>query len=105
MLNGGGKMCRPCNTERAKKYRQTKEGKARIYEAVYRSMKNHREKQAARVKLNKALKKGVVISKPCHCGKKAEAHHDDYTKPLEIKWLCRTHHANYHKRIKVFSVD
>jgi formylmethanofuran dehydrogenase subunit E len=32
------------------------------------------------------------------CGdKKAEAHHDDYSKPLDVRWLCTTHHAEWHK--------
>ena len=97
-------MCRVCNTERAKKYRATKEGKAKIYAAVYRSIENHREKQTAREKLNQAVKKGEIIPEPCHCGLKAEAHHDDYSKPLKVKWLCRSHHASYHKRVKVFAI-
>lgn len=40
-----------------------------------------------------AKRKGILIPQPCSaCGKKAEAHHNDYTKPLEIVWLCRQHH-------------
>ncbi|PKP53754.1 MAG: hypothetical protein CVT92_02150 [Bacteroidetes bacterium HGW-Bacteroidetes-1] len=31
------------------------------------------------------------------CGKSsAHAHHDDYNKPLEIKWLCQKHHNALH---------
>lgn len=26
-----------------------------------------------------------------------EAHHEDYSKPLEVIWLCRQHHINYHR--------
>lgn len=36
---------------------------------------------------------------PCsECGstKNVCRHHDDYTKPLEIRWLCRTCHLNWH---------
>lgn len=33
------------------------------------------------------------------CGKqcKPEAHHDDYTKPLEVRWLCRSCHCRHHR--------
>lgn len=41
-----------------------------------------------------ALHTKVLIRQPCaKCGKrKTEAHHDDYSKPLDVKWLCRFHH-------------
>ena len=28
----------------------------------------------------------------------SDAHHDDYAKPLEIRWLCRRHHAQWHAK-------
>lgn len=36
--------------------------------------------------------------KPCEvCGEtKVEAHHDDYLKPLDVRWLCKRHHAEVH---------
>ena len=27
----------------------------------------------------------------------SEAHHEDYTKPLEVIWLCKTHHGELHR--------
>jgi hypothetical protein len=41
-----------------------------------------------------ALKNGILIRKPCEiCGsKKVHGHHDDYSKPLEVRWLCPKHH-------------
>ena len=38
---------------------------------------------------------------PCEeCGStgKVHRHHDDYSKPAEIRWLCPRHHAQYHAK-------
>jgi len=36
---------------------------------------------------------------PCEvCGSlDTQAHHDDYSKPLEVRWLCQLHHSRVHK--------
>lgn len=38
--------------------------------------------------------------KPCEmCGEeRSDAHHDDYSKPLEVRWLCRKHHMELHRK-------
>lgn len=47
--------------------------------------------------LRRAIKKGIVIECCCVvCGAKAEAHHDDYLKPLDVKWFCKKHHEEWH---------
>jgi peptidoglycan L-alanyl-D-glutamate endopeptidase CwlK len=48
------------------------------------------------------IKRGLLIPYPCEvCGKKkVEAHHDDYNKPYDIRWLCFKHHREYHKEIR-----
>jgi hypothetical protein len=55
-------------------------------------------KVAAARELAKGLRRGLVSRKPCElCGaSKAHAHHDDYAKPLEVRWLCRSHHMKWH---------
>ena len=67
---------------------------------VYRSIKKHPEKMAARILLNSHVKCGKVI-KPeacemCHEKKKIEAHHEDYSKPLEVQWVCKGCHTMIH---------
>lgn len=49
-----------------------------------------------------AIRRGVLIAESCQvCGSPhAEAHHADYSKPLEVDWLCRLHHRHEHRRDK-----
>ena len=56
-------------------------------------------KERARKLLQYAVKYGMVEKLPCKvCGINAQAHHDDYMKPLEVVWLCPVHHAQLHKK-------
>lgn len=56
------------------------------------------EKINARAKVHYAIKNGIIIKKACEvCGdQNSEAHHEDYSKPLDITWLCKTHHRQRH---------
>jgi len=58
----------------------------------------HKEKKLAQIKLSQKIKAGKVKKEPCNiCGaKKAEAHHEDYGKPLQVEWLCSKHHKGVH---------
>ena len=55
-------------------------------------------KYRARSLLNNAVALRKVYRKPCEvCGEiKSEGHHEDYSKPLEVKWLCPSHHRLVH---------
>lgn len=55
-------------------------------------------KHAAHVILATAIKRGKVQKRPCEvCGNlRSHGHHEDYTKPLEVKWLCAKHHKEAH---------
>lgn len=55
------------------------------------------EKMSAHNKVTRALRKGA-LERPAFCercdkGCTPEASHDDYSKPLEVEWLCRQCHA------------
>jgi len=54
--------------------------------------KKHPEIRAAHVAVYEAIKRGILV-RPDHCqlcGVKCRphGHHDDYSKPLEVIWLC-----------------
>lgn len=60
--------------------------------------KKYPERHRARNTVLSALKNGLLIKGKCAvCGDaKAEAHHEDYKKPLDVIWLCRKHHLEAH---------
>jgi hypothetical protein len=47
-----------------------------------------------------AIESGRLRPQPCEvCGRAdAHAHHDDYLKPLDVRWLCSKHHAEWHRK-------
>jgi hypothetical protein len=53
---------------------------------------------AAHQAVAKALRRGDLVRQPCEvCGaEKTVAHHDDYSKPLDVRWLCRSDHRHWH---------
>lgn len=56
-------------------------------------------KYKAHTAVNNAVRDGRLTKEPCEiCGEteKVTAHHDDYAKPLEVRWLCYPHHAQWH---------
>lgn len=81
--------CKSCHAAKMRQYRR--EGKFRW---------KYDEKSKARCYLNVSLKRGKVKKLPCEvCGdSKSQAHHDDYSKPLEVRWLCRLHHSEFHNQ-------
>jgi len=60
------------------------------------------EKTRAYNLLNKAVRGGRVTRQPCEvCGElEVEAHHDDYSKPLDVRWLCVKHHRQHHGKMR-----
>ena len=57
----------------------------------------NREKLRAEWALRKAVRRGTIKRQPCEvCGKKAHAHHEDYTRRFDVRWLCPLHHARQH---------
>lgn len=99
--------CKPCTRLDVLKQAHSPEGARRIqiYEKS-RANLPHRlelfkkykakwpEKVKARRDVHNAVRDGRLIKLPCEmCGEtKVEGHHPDHSKPLEVQWLCHTHH-------------
>jgi hypothetical protein len=58
----------------------------------------YKDRHAAHKLVFRALAKGILTKQPCEmCGSlTVQAHHDDYGKPLEVRWLCLSHHMRLH---------
>ena len=60
-----------------------------------------RKKANARSYANVYKRRGKLIQEDCiKCGNpESEMHHEDYDKPLEVTWLCRDCHLEYHEEL------
>lgn len=95
--DGKQPYCSFCSTARTSPYR-TKNPKKHA-ERVLIWMKSNPEKVRAHAAVRRAVKTGKLVKGGCvDCGmERVHAHHDDYSKPLEVLWLCPMHHAKRHK--------
>lgn len=81
-------------------YAKTDSGKEAKRRAIETWQQNNPKKRAVHVTTGNAIRDKKIIKKPCEiCGcYKVVAHHCDYDKPLEVMWLCTTHHAEWHAK-------
>lgn len=81
-------------------------------EAIWRNINyvavSGETKQAVRSLTQKAIRDGLLKPQPCEvCGSTGrlpngqrgiQAHHDDYSQPYHVRWLCQKHHREWHSR-------
>ena len=92
--------CKTCVRERMARNRKARGHIHKIYDRA-----RDPQKLRARQKLRTEIKAGR-ISKPCTCDDCRQqfsiamihGHHEDYSKPLEVNWLCPQCHADRHKK-------
>jgi hypothetical protein len=72
----------------------------RGYERKYYYNPANRHKDLARNAIADAIRRGKMSRQHCEkCGsEKSEAHHEDYSKRLDVKWLCRPCHKGEHHK-------
>jgi hypothetical protein len=81
-------------TQQIKKYRQTEAGKKYVRDNYKSMYSKYTYKWKARSKARYAIKIGTIAHLACEVCHNflSEAHHPDYSQPLEVWWLCRKHH-------------
>lgn len=85
---------------KVKEYRSTPAGKRAVKVAGIRQRTKFPERYEARKAVLIAIRAGRLQKLPCRvCGNPvAEAHHPDYSRPLDVVWLCASHHRAEHRR-------
>jgi hypothetical protein len=113
MGDGRLNFCKTCVCEKVRSHRIRNES-VRIYDRE-RSKTPERKRHLKRITrewneknpdgykahylISNAVRDGRIIKKPCaSCGsmKRIHAHHHDYSKPLDVTWLCARCHAAVH---------
>jgi hypothetical protein len=64
------------------------------------------EKFAAHKAVEYAVRIGTLVRQPCErCGATGliHAHHDDYSRTLEVIWLCPVHHRERHRELDIMA--
>jgi len=87
--------------ERSARYAATEAGKVSRRKSRKKWVAAHPDRRAAHIILGNAVRDGRV-SKPSECaicgsGGRIHGHHEDYSLPLVVKWLCAQCHVNTHK--------
>ena len=85
-------------------YRQLPSSKAAQLVTKKKYKAKNKEKVSAHAKVHYAIKTGVLV-RPGKCSRcpvtrGIEGHHEDYSKPLEVDWLCNDCHEARHQEIK-----
>jgi hypothetical protein len=94
-----GRAMLPHRVELREQYAATPAGRMRGNAAKVAYLDRNPVKRAAHQAVSNAVRDGRLIRQPCEvCGaEKTQAHHDDYSKPLDVRWLCTKHHAEWHR--------
>lgn len=80
-------------SQRVLDYQKTPEGKAVRRRAEKRYKDKYPEKARAHRAVSNAIRDGKLVREDCEiCGSEAEAHHEDYSQPLDVRWMCFRHH-------------
>lgn len=84
-------------------YHKTVDGRKSLKNARAKYVAGNPEKFFAKKQMRLAIKTGKIKKGSCEvCGSSTgvHGHHEDYSKPLMVKWLCHACHRTRHKELK-----
>lgn len=93
--------CRDCKAELDKDWRARNPERCAERHSRYEALRNPQKKKAKDLARN-AVRSGKITKLPCCvCGSdKSQAHHEDYSKPLDVIWYCQRHHSARHEELR-----
>ena len=93
-----GRQWRAENPEYQREYYAENRGNILAHQRRYRA--KNEEKTVAHTAVTLAIRAGSLVrpDRCSQCGKRCtpDAHHDDYSKPLDVRWICRACHKLHH---------
>ncbi len=99
--DGVQSICRECERD----YRKTIRGKNTLSKAVRKYNKSNADKRKARYTISNAIAMGKLTRpdkcESCKQKRFVEAHHENYSKPLDVEWLCTKCHSEVCKKVRV----
>lgn len=83
-------------------YKRTEKGKSSHSASMQRYNEKHPDRYKAKSIFGHQLRIGAIQPQPCQvCGEgRTEGHHPDYSRPLDVVWLCVPHHKEVHRMTK-----
>jgi Mg2+ and Co2+ transporter CorA len=108
--SGLSSWCKYCTTTKDKGYKRRSGRNQHYYDktkhrTTYRQRyrANHPDAAKAQRVISYLRSNEVLVPQPCErCGsaENIEAHHEDYSKILEVTWLCRACHLERHRELR-----
>lgn len=97
--------CRPCMVAYHKEWRAGA-GAEKFAAKQAKSKARYPERVRAARKVQGAIRSGRLVRGACVLASEAcrgaiEGHHDDYSLPLEVRWVCRAHHRQLDRERRV----
>jgi hypothetical protein len=94
--------CVQCRRDAKVRYKKRHPERRRASQNRRMTRPEVKRKRDVRCLVYYAIKTGVLTPAVCKCGStKTEAHHEDYSKPLDVDWVCRKCHQKIHGNSKV----
>lgn len=117
MADGRVNKCKECNKKDVRDNRKknisyyrsydSERGSRQTKEEIQKYRASNPKKYRAHQLVHYARRIGTLKIEPCEiCGsQKVVGHHDDYDKPLNVRWLCQAHHIEWHSKNEALNKD